>query len=540
DAAGNVSDVATYAVTNIDKVAPEAPTASASTTEPINQNVTVSATFSDDSAVKEYSLDNSTWNAYTNGIELSENGTVYFRGIDAAGNISDVTSCEVTNIDKVAPETAEVTLSFDNAIGKVVFTATWDMNDAECFYSLDGAVTWQRYEEPLYFSQDGTVNYYTVDAVGNKSEVGNSVIAVSLTSEDTALEAGEEGQATATWNNEGVEAWSDGYDVQLNLDGTRQVVLQSVDGHGIELLNTPAFNLNFAVKPSQVSEWTKFEESVEMVPVTEEGSQLVQAETNGLADVMFGCTTGIWSVSYHARHSTLKNEKKVELKGRNIIGDVFIGSDDATIMLLTDDSNGDGFFLDDNYSAFPEGMDAQARLAKIDEIYAGAGNDVVDLTSKRFEYVGDSVTVKGGLGNDVIWANKGNNLLFGDAGNDRIIGADGDDVIVGGAGNDSLHGNGGDDTFVFGGDWGNDTVELVEGGKVTLWFDEGDESKWDAASLTYKDGDKSVKVTGVADVTLKFGDDNGNEKYAGLFAAGAFDEFTSEKIFEDKNKGMLA
>ena len=185
-------------------------------------------------------------------------------------------------------------------------------------------------------------------------------------------------------------------------------------------------------------------------------------------------------------------------------------------------------------------MDAQARLAKIDEIYAGAGNDVVDLTSKRFEYVGDSVTVKGGLGNDVIWANKGNNLLFGDAGNDRIIGADGDDVIVGGAGNDSLHGNGGDDTFVFGGDWGNDTVEQLEGGKVTLWFDEGDESKWDAASLTYKDGDKSVKVTGVADVTLKFGDDNGNEKYAGLFAAGAFDEFTSEKIFEDKNKGMLA
>ncbi|MBP5638830.1 MAG: hypothetical protein J6X55_05105, partial [Victivallales bacterium] len=103
-----------------------------------------------------------------------------------------------------------------------------------------------------------------------------------------------------------------------------------------------------------------------------------------------------------------------------------------------------------------------------------------------------------------------------------------------------LHGGGGDDTLVFGGDWGNDTVTQLAGGKVTLWFDKGDDSKWDDASLTYTDGDKSVKVTGVTEVTLRFGEDNGNEMYAGLLAAGAFAEATSEKIFEDKNKGMLA
>ena len=220
-----------------------------------------------------------------------------------------------------------------------------------------------------------------------------------------------------------------------------------------------------------------------------------------------------------------------------IIGDIFCGSDDASILLLTDDSNGDGLFVDDLFSAFPDGLEAQARLARIDEIRAGAGDDVVDLTSQRFAYVGDGMTVHGGLGDDVIWANSGDNLLFGDAGNDSLVGAGGNDVLVGGSGNDALHGGGGDDVFVFGGAWGNDTVEQLATGKVTLWFKEGNESKWNASTLTYKDGDKSVKVSGTADVSLKFGDDE-SAQYDSLLAAGAFSEFTSERIFEDK--GILA
>ena len=55
----------------------------------------VSAQFSDDSVVKEYSLDGETWLAYTEAIMFSENGTVWFRGTDAAGNVSEVISYEV-------------------------------------------------------------------------------------------------------------------------------------------------------------------------------------------------------------------------------------------------------------------------------------------------------------------------------------------------------------------------------------------------------------------------------------------------------------
>ena len=125
------------------------------------------------------------------------------------------------------------------------------------------------------------------------------------------------------------------------------------------------------------------------------------------------------------------------------------------------------------------------------------------MTSQRFDYIGDGLTVRGGLGNDVIWANKGDNRLFGDEGNDRIVGASGNDIIVGGAGNDSLHGGGGDDIFAFGGDWGQDTIEQLTTGKVTLWFDEGDLSKWNEAKRTYTDGVNSVIVLGEAEVQME-------------------------------------
>ncbi|MBR4674149.1 MAG: AIDA repeat-containing protein, partial [Victivallales bacterium] len=103
DAAGNISETTGYEVTNIDILPPDAPVATASTTAPTNQSVTVTATFSDDSVKKQYSLNNKKWNTYKKGIVLTENCTVWFRSMDEAGNVSEVTSYEVTNIDKEPP-----------------------------------------------------------------------------------------------------------------------------------------------------------------------------------------------------------------------------------------------------------------------------------------------------------------------------------------------------------------------------------------------------------------------------------------------------
>ena len=211
-------------------------------------------------------------------------------------------------------------------------------------------------------------------------------------------------------------------------------------------------------------------------------------------------------------------------------------------MLLTDDANGDAIFVDDIYTDLPGTIsEQQSRIARIQEIRAGVGDDIVDMTSQRFEYIGDGLTIRGGAGNDTLWANKGDNMLFGDAGNDRLVGASGNDVLAGGTGNDSLHGGGGSDIFAFCDEWGADELEQLADGEVTLWFESGSLDNWDASTLTYADGTNSVKVFGVtADkVSLKFGND-GSEQYAALSGQGTFMEHSSEKIFEAQGKGILA
>ena len=230
-------------------------------------------------------------------------------------------------------------------------------------------------------------------------------------------------------------------------------------------------------------------------------AQKLISDADGNMDLFFGNVNGTWGDGFAAQNAATK--ELVALEGKNRIQDVFIGSSDANILVLTDDSNGDALFIDDMYSA----LGNQARLSQIDEIRAGAGNDIVDLTSDKYAFAGDKLTIFGGAGDDTIWANSGN------------------DIIIGGSGNDSLFGGGGNDTFIFGDNWGKDTVEQLSGGSVTLHFENGSLANWNAATQIYSDGTNSVSVTGTSDITLKFGADE-------TLPAGAFLDAASEKIFE--------
>jgi hypothetical protein len=84
-------------------------------------------------------------------------------------------------------------------------------------------------------------------------------------------------------------------------------------------------------------------------------------------------------------------------------------------------------------------------------------------------------------------------------------------------------------------------VEQLAGGSVTLWFASGREENWNAGTMTYSDGDNSVKVSGIAadKITLIFGDDK-SDRFATLTGMGAFLDATSERIFEESGKGILA
>ena len=318
----------------------------------------------------------------------------------------------------------------------------------------------------------------------------------------------------------------------------------TTESNSLDSFCLPAGNYQWRVRVADADEWVTGDTIAADAETT--APQLIQSDENGKDDLFFASPSGTWSSIYYAQHVGSVNDwsgtnELVSANGKGRIQNLYFGSADPNVLCLTDGENGDAIFVDDVYTDLPESVaEHTARLYKIQEVRAGAGDDIVDMTSQRFEYTGEGLTIRGGAGNDTIWANKGNNMLFGDAGNDRIVGASGNDVIAGGIGNDRMHGGGGSDIFTFGENWGVDTVEQLATGSVTLWFASGDEINWDSTLMTYTDGDNSVKVSGVTTdkITLKFGDD-GSAQFASLSGMGAFFDATTERIFEESEKGML-
>ena len=174
DAVGNVSEITSFNVTNIDKTAPKAPTVIASTTKTTNQNVSLTATFSSDSLRKQYSTDKKNWKGYTGAVSASKNGTWYFRGLDAAGNVSKVTSIKVSNIDKTPPAAPKVAVDSSKARdvdGKSVkVTASFSTDSVKKQYSVDGG-EWKDYTKALNVKSNRVLEFRGIDKAGNISKV---------------------------------------------------------------------------------------------------------------------------------------------------------------------------------------------------------------------------------------------------------------------------------------------------------------------------------------------------------------------------------
>lgn len=324
---------------------------------------------------------------------------------------------------------------------------------------------------------------------------------------------------------------------------------------GIELLNVSGTSVNISVELEDTKPVEKLEEGLSY----DNTPTLVEGNSNGIYDVFLANPSGTWSSTFRATHLGIVDDNKkvlmaplgsvkdkssqfnVLVSGHNRFNDVFKGNTDANILFLTDDANGDVLFLDDTFTAaYNTVAKKQSRIASINEICCGAGDDIVDLTSDKYAYTGNGIRIYGGDGNDVIWANRGNNMLFGDSGNDLLVGGNGNDVLVGGAGNDILYGGGGDDIFTFNAKCGQDKVYQQDDGEICLWFEEGIVKK----NLSFSTKNKhlyikingstsnSIEVFGAAsenDVTLCFGkkDSYGIYNYDTLKEAGAFEDYAT-------------
>jgi hypothetical protein len=167
-------------------------------------------------------------------------------------------------------------------------------------------------------------------------------------------------------------------------------------------------------------------------------------------------------------------KEMVALDGLNRFTDVIDGGADIDTINLTDGN--DAFFIDDVYSAHhssltldstTQGIDSIARIVNLEVINAGAGNDIVDLTSTNFVLT-EAVVINGEAGNDVLW---------GSNGNDTINGGEGDDTIFGGTGSDTLTGGAGSDIFQFTATAGSDVITDfdVNNDSIELYYRKGED-----------------------------------------------------------------
>ena len=185
------------AVVYVDVIPPVKPTAKASTTAVTNKNVTVTATFSSDSKVKQYSLDNKNWKTYTGAVVMAKNGTVYFRAADAAGNYSQVTGYTVKNIDKTAPAKPTAKASTTATTDKsVTITANFSSDSKVKQYSLDNK-NWKTYTGAVAMAKNGTVYFRAADAAGNYSQVTSYTVKNIIKAEPDKV-APKAGKVTAT------------------------------------------------------------------------------------------------------------------------------------------------------------------------------------------------------------------------------------------------------------------------------------------------------------------------------------------------------
>ena len=101
----SLTDGTLFLGVNLDLEAPVLSSIVASPEDATNQDVTVTATFTDNVGVAstQYRIDSGAWQDYEDGVVMTANGTVDFQATDAAGNVSDIATYNVTNIDKTAP-----------------------------------------------------------------------------------------------------------------------------------------------------------------------------------------------------------------------------------------------------------------------------------------------------------------------------------------------------------------------------------------------------------------------------------------------------
>ncbi len=539
DIFGNTSQMQ-YSITNIDHEAPVFEEISQQTQQWVNHAAVVTVKASDPQkmgTVYYCTTEEPEWKEVKNSqVAVLQNTSVTFKAVDVAGNETISEPWIVSNIDTELPlapqnitaETIEgVTYIFWDAPEKLPLSGI-SLYEISCGESDperidDYQFLWTKNCETKviypYSNADLKIKVWSVSGSGQK----NSATIQHNTTEYVARQ-------TVTFSRSNLSV-----DISANTPGSIKLYTAINKMSYINIADDMMYSENS--KSAGKRHFT--------VSYKKSGNaKQHRAVQDYISDVFFAQTHQKWGLGFSAEHAEM-GEETVSLAGKNKIADVFNACEDKNILYLTDTGNGDALFVEDMYTENPG---SGARVAQIDEIRAGAGNDVIDFTSQQFDYDGYGVIFRGGDGHDVIWSNDGENMIFGDEGNDRLVGGMNNDILVGGAGNDSMLGGGGDDIFCFGEKFGNDTVSQVNGGSITLWFESGSSENWNSETGIYDDGNgNTVTVSSVVSVvsvvSVIFGDNGGTAvnglTYTQLKDLGAFSEYSTKKVFEEEGTNSV-
>ena len=146
-----------------------------------------------------------------------------------------------------------------------------------------------------------------------------------------------------------------------------------------------------------------------------------------------------------------------------------------------------------------------------------AGNVIIGNAGNNTLTGGDgNDRLEGGAGNDSLDGGNGDDLLIGGDGNDTLAGGNGDDTLDGGAGDDLLYGGVGNNTYRFGLGYGNDKIDLYQGGSDRLIFNAGVRAQDISFSLQAVTGYLIITLTDNSQLTVLRGAGLYNPSFASL------------------------
>lgn len=228
----------------------------------VSSNVEIIIDYTSDTNKKEYSFDGVNWYLYSKSFVISKNTTIYARGTSLNNKVSEISTFQVTKVDKVPPQDTiiDFTIDLGTVNGSIVFEdneSGIDLNKTKYIitkernlYGVENEI-WNTEEAKLINNNNQVLNstlkdgtYYiqtlAVDMVGNKRNniskkivIKNSVLEESGYSQSKSVNIPMliKGMTPIKWDNSGnivttTADDSDWYDYQTK----KWANVQTVDG----------------------------------------------------------------------------------------------------------------------------------------------------------------------------------------------------------------------------------------------------------------------------------------------------------------------